>query len=31
VDTATVRRHDDGDSAAILPIETAQTGLQTLR
>jgi len=28
MDAATVRRHDDGDLAAILSIETAQAGLQ---
>jgi hypothetical protein len=31
VDASTIRSHDDGDGPAILPIETAQRGLQTLR
>ena len=30
VDAATVRRHDDGDLATILPIELAQAGLLAL-
>jgi hypothetical protein len=30
VDAATIRRHHDGDSPTILPIQTAQAGLQML-
>jgi hypothetical protein len=29
MDAATVRRHDDGDLAVILPIELAQDGLRS--
>jgi hypothetical protein len=29
MDTAAVRRHDDGDLTVILPIELAQAGLRS--
>jgi hypothetical protein len=30
VDAPAIRRHDDGDAATILPIETGQAGLQNV-